>query len=193
MPQFSSQNPILNWLTAPFQPANPALKAARSKIAHDPFCRLNSALEVAVAAEMGIAIDANRASIDDWLRLPGLSIRQATLLTQLSASGVVFYGLEDLAAALGVTVAQLEPWTPVLRFYFYDPEAASFQRTLDANHATVDELERLPGVDRALAERMIRDRQERGAFRSLIDLKRRLNLSGELLGELMHYLRFPTS
>ena len=181
---------LLGWLKSPFQKIDPAVRAARNKIARDPFCRLTSAIEVAVAAEMGIAIDANRASADDWLRLPGISIRQATLLAQLTAGGVVFYGLDDVAAALALPPAQLQGLAPILQFYFYDPEAVSFLQPIDANWATIDQLERLPGVDFALAQAMISDREHRGNFRSIVDLQRRLNLSGELVGQLMHYLRF---
>ncbi len=185
-----NQKPLLKWLKSPFQHIDPAVQAARQKIARDPFCRLSSAIEVTVAAEMGIAIDANRASTDDWLRLPGISIHQATLLTQLTAGGVVFYGLDDVAAALSVPAAKLQWLAPILRFYFYDPEAVSFLQPIDANRATIEQLERLPGVDRALAQAMVRDRSKRGNFRSIVDLQRRLNLSGELVGQLMHYLRF---
>lgn len=184
-----SQSPF-RWLKAPFQSVDPAVQAARQKIARNSFCRLESAIEVAVAAEMGIAIDVNRASADDWLRLPGISIRQATLLAQLSAGGVTFHSLDDLAAALSIPPAQLEPLAPVLRFYFYDSETPAFLQPIDANWATIDQLERLPGIDRALAERIVSDRQQRGNFRSLVDLQRRLQLSGELVGTLMHYLRF---
>ncbi|TAD77294.1 MAG: ComEA family DNA-binding protein [Oscillatoriales cyanobacterium] len=185
----NSRNP-LSWLKAPFQSIDPAVQAARQKIARNSFCRLESAIEIAIAAEMGIAIDANRASADDWLRLPGISIRQATLLAQLSAGGVIFHSLDDVAAALSLPPSQLVPLAPVLRFYFYDPEAPSFLQPIDANWATIEQLERLPGVDRTLAEQMVRDRQQRGNFRSLVDLQRRLHLSGELVSELMHYLRF---
>ncbi len=186
----AEQKPLLGWFKLPFQRIDPAVQAARQKIARDPFCRLVSAIEVAVAAEMGVAIDANRASADDWLRLPGISIRQATLLTQLTAGGVVFYGLDDVAAALSVQPTQLQGLAPILRFYFYDPEAVSFLQPIDANWATIEQLERLPGVDRALALAMVNDREKRGNFRSIVDLQRRLNLSGELVGQLMHYLRF---
>lgn len=191
MPPFNANsNKPFGWLKAPFQSIDPAVQAARQKLARNAFCRLESAIEIAVAAEMGIAIDVNRASADDWLRLPGISIRQATLLAQLSAGGVIFHSLDDVAAALGVPPSQLEPIAPVLRFYFYDAEAPSFLQPIDANWATVEQLERLPGIDRALAERIVSDRQHRGNFRSLVDLQRRLHLSGELVGELMHYLRF---
>ena len=102
----------------------------------------------------------------------------------------MFYGLDDVAAALSVQPTQLQGLAPILRFYFYDPEAVSFLQPIDANWATIEQLERLPGVDRALALAMVNDREKRGNFRSIVDLQRRLNLSGELVGQLMHYLRF---
>ncbi len=43
-------------------------------------------------------------------------------------------------------------------------------RPLDLNHATVEDLCILPRIGRALAERIVRRRTERGPFRSLRDL-----------------------
>ena len=52
----------------------------RNKIANDPYYRFQSLQEIAIAAELGIKIDVNQATVDDWLRLPGLSIHQARSL-----------------------------------------------------------------------------------------------------------------
>lgn len=43
---------------------------------------------------------------------------------------------------------------------------------LDVNAATVQELQLLPGVGPALANRIIAEREERGPFRSVDDLRR---------------------
>lgn len=72
----------------------------RAQILADPYYRFQSLAEVALAAELGISIDVNQASVDDWLRLPGLSIHQARQLVQLTQNGVQFYAIEDIAAAL---------------------------------------------------------------------------------------------
>ncbi|MEL7421226.1 MAG: ComEA family DNA-binding protein, partial [Cyanobacteria bacterium J06555_3] len=41
----------------------------RNKIANDPYYRFQSMKEIAIAAELGIKIDVNLATVDDWLRL----------------------------------------------------------------------------------------------------------------------------
>ncbi|MCX7594440.1 MAG: hypothetical protein N2235_11880, partial [Fischerella sp.] len=50
---------------------NPRLQKLRSKLLKDPYYRLQSVEEIAIAASLGIRIDANQATVDDWLRLPG--------------------------------------------------------------------------------------------------------------------------
>ena len=55
----------------------------RTKLLNDPYYRLQTNAEIAIAADLGIQIDVNKAKVDDWLRLPGLSIHQARNLVQL--------------------------------------------------------------------------------------------------------------
>jgi len=93
-----------NWL-----PLNPRLQKLRTKLLNDPYYRLQSGEEIQIAAKLGIRIDANQATVDDWLRLPGLSIHQARSLVELSRSGVKFYCIEDIAAALAIPAPRLEP------------------------------------------------------------------------------------
>ncbi|MEB3250536.1 MAG: ComEA family DNA-binding protein, partial [Cyanobacteriota bacterium] len=52
-----------------------------SRLAQEPGCRLRSQGEVDLAAELGFSLDVNQATVDDWLRLPGISIRQAQVLS----------------------------------------------------------------------------------------------------------------
>ncbi|MBN3922070.1 MAG: ComEA family DNA-binding protein, partial [Nostoc sp. NMS4] len=68
-----------NWL-----PLNSRLQKLRAKLLNDPYYRLQSGEEIQIAAQLGIRIDANQATVDDWLRLPGLSIHQARSLVELS-------------------------------------------------------------------------------------------------------------
>jgi hypothetical protein len=102
-----------NYGDYPGQPASPPMvmpwQLLRQKITNDPYYRFQSLSEIRIAAEHGIRIDVNTASLDDWLRLPGLSIHQARLLTQLTESGVQFYCVEDVAAALGTSMQRLKP------------------------------------------------------------------------------------
>lgn len=154
----------------------------------DPYYRFQTLEEVQVAARLGIRLDVNRASVDDWLRLPGLSIHQARMLVSLNQSGVAFNCLEDLAAALGLPVQRLQPLAPILQFCYYDHESLEAQ-LINPNLASLEQLLQIPEIELALAQRIIHERQ-RGVYRNLVDLQQRLQLSGQVIAELMHYFRF---
>jgi DNA uptake protein ComE-like DNA-binding protein len=162
----------------------------RHRILQDPYYRFQSVAELRAAAALGIKLDVNRASVDDWLRLPGLSIHQARALVTLNQAGVQFHCLEDIAAALGQPVQRLQPLTPILQFCYYEHDSLDAIRLLNPNLASTEQLMQLPGVDAALAQNVTQERQRRGPYRNLVDLQQRLQLPGHLIAELMHYLRF---
>lgn len=171
-----------NW----FSSQTPSL---RSQILNDPYYRFRSLSEVRLAVELGVQIDVNQASVDDWLRLPGLSIHQARSLVALSQSGVQFHSLEDVAAALSVPVQRLQPIAPLLRFCYYDSESPGSIQLVDPNVASVEWLTRVPAIDLFLAKAIVQNRQIYGKYRNMADLQKRLSLSGQLIAEIMHYLR----
>lgn len=159
------------------------------RLAQDPAYRLASGAEVVQAAEVGFRLDVNQATVDDWLRLPGISIRQAQVLVHLRQSGVSFHALEDIAAALGVTVQSLQPLAPVLSFCYYDELSPLVIRPVALNQATLADLARVPNLPAPLAQAILQDRHRRGPFRSMADLQHRLNLPADTIATLMHYLR----
>jgi DNA uptake protein ComE-like DNA-binding protein len=170
---------------------NPRLQKLRSKLLNDPYYRLQSAEEIAIAASLGIRIDANQATVDDWLRLPGLSIHQARSLVELSRSGVKFYCIEDIAAALSISIQRLKPLEPILNFSYYDDEAVNnITYVINPNTATIESLLKVPFIDASLAQAVVENRQSAGLYRNLVDFQQRLNLSGDILAQLMYYLRF---
>jgi len=174
-----------NWL-----PLNPRLQKLRSRLLNDPYYRLQSGSEIALAAQLGIRIDANQATVDDWLRLPGLSIHQARSLVELSRLGVKFYCIEDIAAALSIPAPRLEPLKLILDFSYYDDEALSNPTQINLNTATVENLVKIPFIDASLAEAIVENRLSGGVYRNLVDFQQRLNISGEAIAQLMYYLRF---
>lgn len=169
---------------------NPNWQAIRVKIQHDPYYRLQSVQEIVIAAQLGMTIDVNQASVDDWLRLPGLSIHQARTLFDLTSLGVQFCCLEDIAAALGMPVARLLPLTPILRFCYYDAESPATPQLVHPNTASVEQLSKIPAVDLFLARAIVQNRLEAGNYRNLADFQRRLALNPQLISDLMYYLRF---
>lgn len=172
---------MLNWFS------NALLK---SKIQNDPYYRFQSLAEIRIAADLGIQIDVNQASVDDWLRLPGLSIHQAKTLTQLSEFGVQFLCIEDVAAAVGVSLQRMKPLEPVMKFCYYDPESLQQIQRVNLNTATVNELLQIPNIRSVLARAIVRNRQVQGNYKNLVDLQQRLSLPSSAIAELMHYLRF---
>jgi len=159
------------------------------RLASDPTYRLRSYQEAQLAAELGFTIDVNQATVDDWLRLPGVSIRQAQTLAQLRGTGVQFYCLEDVAAALGVSSSQLQPLGGVLAFCHYDEASPIAPQSLGLNQASSEQLGQIPGIHPHLAAAIVRDRTSRGPFHNLADLQRRLGLSAEQIQLFMYYLR----
>ncbi|MEW6495089.1 MAG: ComEA family DNA-binding protein [Cyanobacteriota bacterium] len=169
---------------------NPNWQTIRARLQSDPYYRLQSAEEIAIAVELGIKIDVNQASVDDWLRLPGISIHQARSLVELSGMGVQFYCLEDLAAALSVPAQRLKPLQPILNFCYYDADSLATPQQVNPNTASVEQLTKIPAVDLFLARAIVQNRFESGNYRNLADFQRRLSLNPQLISELMYYLRF---
>ncbi|HEY9833726.1 MAG TPA: ComEA family DNA-binding protein [Stenomitos sp.] len=180
---------LFNWLSPPGQPS-PNWQLIRARLESDPYYRLQSAEEIVVAAKLGIKIDANQASVDDWLRLPGISIHQARSLVELAQMGVQFCCLEDIAAALGISVQRIKPLQPILSFCYYDSESDLTPVPINPNTASVEQLTKIPAVDLFLARAIVQNRSEGGNYRNLVDLQRRLSLSAQLISDLMYYLRF---
>ena len=160
----------------------------RSRIQEDPYYRFKSAFDIAIAADLGVQIDVNQASVDDWLRLPGISIHQARQLVALSQAGVAFYSISDLAAALNIHSSKLQWLAPVLSFQYYD--RASALPSVQINQATIAELTQIAQISPALATKIVTHRDRDGKFIDLVSFQQRLGLSGEAIGQLMHYLQF---
>ena len=161
----------------------------KNKIANNPHYRFQTLREIAIAVEMGISIDANQASIDDWLRLPGFSIHQGRSLVELVAMGVQLMCIEDVAAAISVPVQRLQPFEAILSFAYYDRLSPLSPEKINPNHASLADLAAIPGLDQ-LASALLENRQTQGNYRNLVDLQRRLNLDSSITSKIMHYLKF---
>ncbi|MBF2064283.1 MAG: ComEA family DNA-binding protein [Calothrix sp. C42_A2020_038] len=170
---------------------NSRLQRIKNQILSDPYYRLQSLEELAVAAQLGIRIDPNQATVDDWLRLPGFSIHQARALVELSRAGVKFYCIEDIAAALSVSPARLEALKVILDFSYYGEEELEIStKQINVNTASVEALAKVPFIELSLAQAVVEARITGGVYRDIVDLQRRLNLAGEVLAQLMYYLKF---
>jgi competence ComEA-like helix-hairpin-helix protein len=65
------------------------------------------------------------------------------------------------------------------------PAPASDPRPLDLNHASTDEIARLPGVGPSLARRIVEERQRRGRFEASDDLRDVLGMGPKKLTALL--------
>lgn len=163
----------------------------RRRLQQEPYYRFQSFDELALVAGWGIRIEANTASVDDWLRLPGISIHQARRLVALTQSGLAFSCIEDVAAALGIVPQKVQGWAAVLQFCYYAPESLS-PATVDVNTASAVQLTTVPAIDPFLSRAIIHYRKS-GPYRDLADLQQRLRLPAEVTVELLHYLSFTVS
>lgn len=169
---------------------NPYLQGIRQKILKDPYYRLQTREEIAIAVELGLKIDVNQATVDDWLRLPGISIHQARMLVELINMGLQLLSLEDLAATLRVPLARLKPLEPILEFCYYDAESVLTPQRINPNLASPKEWEQIPLLDADTIERIIAHRQQEGDYQNLADFQRRLRLNSQLISQLIHYITF---
>ena len=164
--------------------------AIASKIRNDPFYRFQSTTEIAIAAELGIKIDVNQADIDDWLRLPGISIHQAKILTELVRRGIPLVCLEDIAGAINVSAVRLLPLEPILYFAYYEPTSSLSPQRLNINQAELPEIKKLPLGNNRLPRKILKERAVNGKFQNILDFQSRLKLDNKLIANLLYYLRF---
>ncbi len=169
---------------------NPQKIFIRQKIINNPYSRLENILEVQIAAELGVRIDVNQACVDDWLRLPGISIHQARSLVELVGMGMQLLCLEDVAAAIGVPIHRIQPLEPVLHFEYRDRHSCFSPQKVNPNTATIAQLTQIPLLETDLAQIILVDRQKQGNYRNLVDFQRRLGLDSSLVSQLMYYLQF---
>jgi DNA uptake protein ComE-like DNA-binding protein len=162
------------------------------KLRQDPQRRLHNSSEALRAAALGWRLDVNRASADDWLRLPGITAAQVDLLLRLQHGGVQLSGLDDLERLLELPRSQVMAWEPLLLFRWYG-DGAPLRASLtpvDLNHASAASLQQeLPQLDGVRRARLLRERQ-RAPFNDLADLQHRLQLPPALVEELIGKVRF---
>ncbi len=162
----------------------------KRKILNDPYYRFKNLEEIAIASELGIKIDVNSATIDDWLRLPFFSIHQARLLVELRSNGVQFLSIEDMATALNITPQRLQPLMPILDFCYCDSDSLVMPQKVNINLASREELQTLPLLSSKLIEQIIDHRQAEGKYQNLANFQQRLSLDGQFIAQLMYYIQF---
>ena len=169
---------------------NSQKKSLRERIKNDPYHRFNSLEDISIATELGVKIEIDKASVDDLLRLPGISIHQARSLVELINSGVEILSVEDMSAALKIPLQRLKPLEKILAFSYYDPESALIPQRININFATLEELKGISPISDLMAKEIVEHRLTKGNFKDLADLQKKLKINGKLASEIMHYLYF---
>lgn len=133
-------------------------------------------------------IDLNRAGRAELLQLPGIGPQLADHILSYREAHGPFGRVDDLRGVHGIgdgTLGRLRPW---LRVDAPDgdeppdpdekpvrltrkPQAAIATTPIDLNHATLDDLEKLPGIGPVLAKRIVAERQKQ-PFAKVDDLRR---------------------
>ena len=131
-----------------------------------------------------------QATVDDWLRLPGISIHQARSLVELVGMGVQLLCIEDVAAALSFPITRLLPLEPILHFEYYDRLSVLSPQKVNPNTSSEAEIAQIPILEIDLVILIIKERENNGLYRNLADLQRRLKLDSQLISNLMHYIKF---
>ncbi|MCU0540606.1 MAG: helix-hairpin-helix domain-containing protein [Oscillatoriaceae cyanobacterium Prado104] len=122
-------------------------------------------------------IDINECTKDDLVKVLGLPIVYANDIESLQNEGYIFTHAEELSEIAGVPERHVQRITPMICFsYNYQKEACFTWKRL--NILSPEELIR-DGLDRDVAEKIVRERQKKGEYKSVVDVKRRTGLPFE--------------
>jgi Helix-hairpin-helix motif len=119
-------------------------------------------------------VDINKCSKDDLVHILGLPIAYSNNIELIKAEGYMFTHLEELTALADVPEKYCQAIEPMIAFNYYEQSAdpIDWQRL---NILPMSELIEL-GLDRASATTICNERQLHGAYRSLVEVKRRTGL-----------------
>ena len=119
-------------------------------------------------------VDLNKCSKDDLVHVLGLPIAYANNIELIKAEGYMFIQLAELTELADVPEQYCQAIEPMIAFNYYEKSTDSidWQRL---NILPMSELIEL-GLDRASATVICDERHLHGAYRSLIEVKRRTGL-----------------
>ncbi|MEG3932650.1 MULTISPECIES: helix-hairpin-helix domain-containing protein [unclassified Microcoleus] len=119
-------------------------------------------------------IDINECTKDDMVRILGLPIVYANDIESLQNEGYIFTHAEELSEIAGVPESHVRRIAPMICFsYNYQKELQFTWKRL--NILSPEELI-ASGLDRYVAEKIVRERQRKGAYKSVVEVKRRTGL-----------------
>ena len=120
-------------------------------------------------------VDVNRATANDWLKLPGCNEYMADLLIRLQNGGVQFTDADDIFRLLELPKNLSLLWRPHLLFNWYGDLPSQIKSPpLDLNNASAKELIKLGWKENRIYA-LIKERRKK-SFKDLAELQERLCL-----------------
>jgi hypothetical protein len=128
-------------------------------------------------------VDINKCLKDELVHVLGLPIVYANNIELVKAEGYMFTHVEELTELADVPEKYCQAIEPMIAFNYYEKSAdpIDWQRL---NVLPMSELVEL-GLDRASATAICNERQLHGAYRSLVEVKRRTGLPISLYKHLL--------
>jgi len=152
----------------------------------------------------GAPIDLNHAGRGELLQLPGVGPTLANRIVDVRDRHGGFRSADDLRSVSGIGPARLEklrPWVkadgdapaaeprPSAETSITSKKTDALTEPIDVNHATVEDLQALPGVGPKLAKRIL-DERARRPFRAAEDLRRVSGIGPKTLEKLRPFVKF---
>lgn len=135
-------------------------------------------------------LDVNRATPEQWQKLPGCNDSMVDVLMRLQRGGVQFSQLDDLALLLNLPADLKELWTPHLVFRWHgDTPVLLEQPPLDLNAAAPTLLEQTLDWPKPRLQRLIQERRLK-PFEHLADLQERVCLPPDAVEQLIGRVSF---
>ena len=136
------------------------------------------------------SLDVNRATPEQWQKLPGCSEAMVDVLMLLQRGGVQFSQLDDLALLLNLPADLVKLWTPHLVFRWHgDAPVLPKQAPLDVNAAAPTLLEQTLNWPKPRLQRLIQERRLK-PFEHLADLQERVCLPPDAVEQLIGRVSF---
>ena len=136
------------------------------------------------------SLDVNRATPEQWQKLPGCSEAMVDVLMRLQRGGVQFSQLDDLALLLNLPADLVKLWTPHLVFRWHgDAPVLPKQAPLDVNAAAPTLLEQTLDWPKPRLQRLIQERRLK-PFEHLADLQERVCLPPDAVEQLIGRVSF---
>ncbi|MFN6486194.1 MULTISPECIES: helix-hairpin-helix domain-containing protein [unclassified Nostoc] len=119
-------------------------------------------------------IDINECSKHELVNYLGLPIVYANNIESLMNEGYVFTHVEELIEIAGIPEKQVARITPLITFSYNYKKEADFSWKRLNTYSTPELI--ACGLDGAIAEQIVTERQQRGEYKSLIEVKQRTGL-----------------